>query len=92
MRKNKAKCQVIFTEIKARSSNEWYFDSDCLSHTIGDKSFFTSLKDYNGETVTFGYESLAHVKCKGSISIIGCPKLNGVLYVDGLKEKVLSIS
>ena len=51
----------------------------------GDKSFFTSLEDYNGGTTTFGNGSLAHVKGKGSISILGYPKLDGVLYVDGLK-------
>ena len=27
MRKDGAKCQVIFTVLKIRSSNEWYFDS-----------------------------------------------------------------
>ena len=59
---------------------------------IGDKAWFTSLEDYNGVTVTFGDGSLACVKGKGNISIIGCPKLDGVLYVDGLKANLLSIS
>ena len=59
---------------------------------IGDKSFFTSLEDYNGDTITFGDGSLTHVKCKGSIFIPSYPKLDGVLYVDGLKANLLSIS
>ena len=59
---------------------------------IGDKSFFTSLKDYNGGTVTFEDVSFACVKGKGSISIPSCPKLNKVLYVDGFKANLLSIS
>ena len=57
-----------------------------------DKSFFTSLKDYNAGIVIFGDGSLACVKDKGSISILDCPKLDEVLYIDGLKENLLSIS
>ena len=57
-----------------------------------DKSYFTSLEDYNGGTVTFGDESLACVKGKRSISIFCFPKLDSVLYVDGLKAYLLSIS
>ena len=59
---------------------------------IGDKSFFTSLKDYNGGTVTFGDKSLACVKDKGSVFILGCPKLDRVLYMDKLKANLLSIN
>ena len=32
------------------------------------------------------------MKGKGSIVITGCPKLDGVLYVEGLKADLLSIS
>ena len=85
MRNDRNKCQVVFIVLKARSISEWYFDSGYSRHMTGDKSFFTSLEDYNGGTVTFGNGSLAHVKGKGSISILGYPKLDGVLYVDGLK-------
>ncbi|RVW13532.1 hypothetical protein CK203_101442 [Vitis vinifera] len=56
----------------------------------GDKSFFTSLEDYNGRTVTFGDGRLACVERQGSISTPGCPKVDGVLYLDGLKAKFLS--
>ena len=76
MRKDRAKCQVVFTALKARSSRKWYFDSGCFRHMTRDKSFLTSLKYYNGGTITFGHESLAHVKGKGSISIPSCPKLD----------------
>ena len=54
---------------------------------IGEESFFTSLKNYNGGAVTFGDEILAHVKGKGSIFIPGCPKLDGILYVDVLNKE-----
>ena len=44
------------------------------------------------QSITFRDESLACVKGKRSISILGCPKLDGVLYVNGLKANLLSIS
>ncbi|RVW59290.1 hypothetical protein CK203_101679 [Vitis vinifera] len=58
----------------------------------GDKTSFTSIKDYNSGTINFRDRSLAHVKCKGSIVIPSCPKLDGILYVEGLKANLLSIS
>ena len=81
LRNDRSKCQVVLNALKAKYSSEWYLDSGCSRHMIGDKSFFTSLEDYNGGTVTFENGSLAHVKGKGSISILGYPKLDGVLYV-----------
>ena len=59
---------------------------------MGDKTYFTSLKNYNGGAITFGDEKLSHGKGKGSITIPSCTKLEGVLYVDGLKVNFLSIS
>ncbi|RVW44233.1 hypothetical protein CK203_089474 [Vitis vinifera] len=53
---------------------------------------FSSLENYNGGVVTFGDGNLACVKGKGSIVILGYPKLDEVLYVEGLKENLLSIS
>ncbi|KAL6319880.1 hypothetical protein AAG906_036952 [Vitis piasezkii] len=57
----------------------------------GDKFSCTSLENYDGGVVTFRDGNLAHVKGKGSIVILGCPKLDGVLYVKGLKTNLLSI-
>ncbi|KAL6348133.1 hypothetical protein AAG906_039581 [Vitis piasezkii] len=79
-------------EFLTKSSSEWYLDSGCSRNITRDKTFFTSLKDYNGGIVAFEDGSLAHVKGKGSISILSCPKLNGVMYVDGLKANLLSIT
>ena len=59
---------------------------------IGDKSFFTSLENYDGGVVTFRDRNLAKVKGKGSIVIPSCPKLDEVLYVARLKANLLSIS
>ncbi|RVW34466.1 Retrovirus-related Pol polyprotein from transposon TNT 1-94 [Vitis vinifera] len=40
-----------------------------------DKSFFTSLADFNGGNVTLKDGSVVRVGGRGSISILGCPKL-----------------
>ena len=92
LRKDKAKGQVVFNAIKAKSSSELYLDSGYTRHMRSDKTYFTSLENYNGGIVTFRDGSLARVKGKGSMVILGCPKLNKVLYVEGLKANLLSIS
>ena len=71
----------MFNVLKAKSSSEWYLDSVFSRNMIGDKTYFTSLENYNGGIVTFGDGSQACVKGKGSIVISGCLKLDGVFYV-----------
>ncbi|KAL6328653.1 hypothetical protein AAG906_003338 [Vitis piasezkii] len=78
--------------VKAKSSSKWYFDSGCSKHMIGDKSSFTSFENYDSGVVTFRNGNLAKVRGKGSIAILGCPKLDKVLYVEELKASLLSIS
>ena len=58
----------------------------------GDKSFFTSFKDFNGGNATFGDGSVACVRGGGSVSIPRCLNLNRVLFVDGLKANLISTS
>ena len=75
----------MFNALKAKYSSEWYLDSGFSRHMIEDKTYFTSLENYNGGTITFGNGSLAYVKGKDSIVIPNCPKLDGVLYAKGIK-------
>ena len=42
--------------------------------------------------ITFGDGSLACIRGKVSIAIPGCPKLDEVLYIEGFKATLLSIS
>ncbi|KAL6321850.1 hypothetical protein AAG906_035549 [Vitis piasezkii] len=92
LRNDRTKCQVMFNTLKFKSSSEWYLDSGYSRHMTGDRTNFTSLKNYNSKTITFGDGSLARVKGNGSIVILGCPILDGVLYFEGLKANLLSIS
>ncbi|KAL6323245.1 hypothetical protein AAG906_029252 [Vitis piasezkii] len=89
LRNDKSKCQVVLNALKAKSFSKWYLNSGCSRHMTRDKSFFTSFKNFDGGVVTFGEGNLAKVKGKGSIVIFGCPKLDEVLYVEGLKKKPL---
>ena len=82
----------MFNALKAKYFGEWYLDSGYSRHMTGDTTYFTSLENYNGGVVTFGDGNLTCVKGKGSIVILGYPKLDEVLYVEGLKANLLSIS
>ena len=82
----------MFNTLKFKSSSEWYLDSGYFKHRIRDRTDFTFLKNYNSRTITFEDGSLACVKGNGSIVILGFPTLDGVLYFEGLKANLLSIS
>lgn len=58
----------------------------------GDRALFKEVLPTNGGTVTFGDGSKAVVEGKGSIEILGLPTLTNVLFVNGLKANLLSIS
>ncbi|RVX03527.1 Berberine bridge enzyme-like 1 [Vitis vinifera] len=73
-----------------------YYANDCPSPKDIKKSMQITCSDIDFEesaSTTFkDARSLAHVKGKGSIYVLSCPRLDGVMYVDGLTENLLSIS
>ena len=83
---------VVYTALKAHDSHMRYLDSGCSCHMSGHKSYFTSLKKNEGGIVSFGDGGTSRVIGKGSISMVGLPKLENALLVDGLKANLLSIS
>ncbi|KAL6342710.1 hypothetical protein AAG906_013116 [Vitis piasezkii] len=56
------------------------------------RSFFTNFTEFDGGNVTFGDGNVASVKGKGTICAPGIPNLEEVLYVEGLKANLISIS
>eukprot|EP00261_Vitis_vinifera_P030647 XP_019071890.1 PREDICTED: uncharacterized protein LOC109121618 [Vitis vinifera] len=56
------------------------------------RSFFTNFTEFDGGNVTFGDGNVASVKGKGTICAAGIPNLEEVLYVEGLKANLISIS
>ena len=58
----------------------------------GDKSRFMELKPKSGEVVIFGDNSKSHIEGIGFIGNQSSILIGNVLYVDGLKHNLLSIS
>ena len=70
----------------------WYLDNGCSRHMTGDQSLFNVFKSKKGGNVTFGDGSKSQIKGKGIISLPGLPNIANVLYVEGLRVNLLSIS
>eukprot|EP00253_Pinus_taeda_P032501 PITA_32501 len=73
--------------------NQWYIESGCSKHMTGDKE---KLHSYNAlekeKNVSFGNDTSAVIKGKGSIFLKEKIKAGNVMYVDGLKHNLLSVS
>jgi hypothetical protein len=73
--------------------SQWFIDSGCSKYTIGDQNKFLILKEEEGGNITFGHNSFARIVGKGIVSIYnGKTKTHNVLYVEGLKQNILSVS
>ena len=70
----------------------WYLDSGYLRHMTGDRSLFKVFESKKGGNVTFGDGRKLQIKGKGIISLPGLPDIANVLYVEGLRVNLLSIS
>lgn len=57
---------------------------------MGNKSFFIDFTNFEGGKVTFGDGNVACVKGKGTICALGIPKLEDVLFIEGLKANLNS--
>ena len=90
-----SKCEVCFmmkSAFKVMDTCLWYLDNGCLRHMTGDRSLFKVLEPKKGGNVTFGDGSKSQIKGKGTISLPGLPDITNVLYVEGLRVNLLSIS
>ena len=70
----------------------WYLDSGCLRHMTRDCSLFKILESKKGGNVTFSDGSKSQIKGKGTISLPRLLDIANVLYVEGLRVNLLSIS
>ena len=59
---------------------------------IGDHSLFKVFEPKKGGNVTFNDGRKSQIKGKGTISLPGLLDITNVLYVDGLRVNLLSIS
>ncbi|XP_022895268.1 uncharacterized protein LOC111409455 [Olea europaea var. sylvestris] len=60
--------------------------------TCGNNALFSTFDDCNDGVVTFGDGATTPIRGNGSITIAGLPTTSNVLYVEGLKSNLLSIS
>jgi hypothetical protein len=74
------------------NKNLWYSDSDCSRHMSIDKSWFKKFEFMNGDSVTFGDGSITTIKGKWNVEIPSLPIFHNILFVNGLKANLLSIS
>ena len=70
----------------------WYLDSGCSRHMTGDKRKFISLQLREGGTVTYGDNTKGKILGTGTVGNNSNTLIEDVLYVEGLKYNLLSIS
>ena len=85
-------CFMMKFAFKVIDSCLWYLDSGCSRHITRDRSLFKVFKSKKGGNVTFGDRRKSQIKGKGDISLLGLPDIADVLYVEGLRVNLLSIS
>jgi len=74
------------------SKQQWYLDSGCSKHMTGDKSKFLSISFKQEGHVTYGDYNKGRILGRGSIGDKDILVIHDVLYVEGLKHNLLSIS
>lgn len=92
MKKEDLKCLVVHTSLRAENTSRWFLDSGCFKHMTRDKSVFTHLAEVQDERVTFGDGNSTRIVGQGTMEVPGIPKLNDVLYLEGLKHNLINIS
>ncbi|KAI3465123.1 hypothetical protein Pfo_021786 [Paulownia fortunei] len=80
------------TSLKANTCESWYFDSSCSKHMTGNKENLENYKIMEQGHIIFGDGVGGIILGNGTLDVEGLPKLNNVLYVEGLKANLISIS
>lgn len=83
---------MMHTAFKVMNTCLWYLDSGCSRHMTGDQSFFKTFEPRRGGNITFGDGSKSLMKGKSIISLPSLLDIVNVLYVEGLRVNLLSIS
>ena len=85
-------CFMMKSAFKVMDTCLQYLDSGCSRHVTGDRSLFKVFEAKKDSNVTFSNGSKSQIKGKGTVSLPGLPNIANVLYVEGLKVNLLSIS
>ena len=85
-------CFMMKFAFKVMDTCLWYLDNSCLRHMTGDRSLFKVFESKKCDNVTFGDGSKSQIKGMGIISLLGLSDIANILYVEGLRVNLLSIS
>ena len=85
-------CFMMKSTFKVMDTCLWYLDSGCSRHMTEDRSLFKVFESKKGGNVTFGDGIKSQIKGKETISLLGLFDITNVLYVEGLRVNLLSIS
>ena len=85
-------CFMMKSVFKVLDTYSWYLDSSYSIHRTRDQSLFKVFESKKGDNVAFGDGSKSQNKGKGTIFLLGLPDIANVLYVEGLRMNLLSIS
>lgn len=83
---------VAHTSLLATSHDQWYFDSRCSRNMTGTKSLFSNFENISNGFVTFGDGNKGKIYGKVTLTMHGLPSLENVIFVQGLKANLISIS
>eukprot|EP00253_Pinus_taeda_P012822 PITA_12822 len=73
--------------------NQWYIDIRCSKHMTSNKEKLQSYTALEKEKkVSFGNDTPTFIEGKGSVQLKEKVKARNVMYVDGLKHNLLSVS
>jgi hypothetical protein len=76
-----------------RRKSEWYIDSGCSKHVIGDKDRFVIVKKENNGSASFGNDNSTKIIGKGTINLGSKDTIaENVLLVKNMKYNLLSVS
>jgi len=75
-----------------RKQHLWYLDSGYSNHMTGDASKFINISLKQDEHVTYGDNNKGKILGKGTIGNENSFLIHDVLYVEGLKHNLFSIS
>ena len=85
-------CFMMKSAFKVTDTCLWYLDNGCSKPMTGDRYLFMVFESKKGDNVTFSDGSKSQIKGKGIISLLGLPDIANILYVEGLRVNLLSIS
>jgi hypothetical protein len=77
---------------KSTSNEVWYFDSGCSKHMTGNDSYFEYIRPYEKGYVTFSDNGKGEIRGKGKLISNKLPKLDNVLFFEGLFSNLISVS